>query len=134
MKTRMQVRHEIIAAMLARHGVTEEEFFGPGRMDDATHARREAAQRLHAAGFRISTIARIIKRSHGTIQYYLRHEYLSKRRDRARATLALKRISSGISDLVAEIAQDEGISPVLLAMQWIAERAEYEMQAKARAA
>ncbi len=47
------------------------EFFGNGRDKRLTEARREAIRRLAEAGLTKATIARLIKRDHGTVSYWL---------------------------------------------------------------
>jgi hypothetical protein len=133
MKTRADMRREIIAAVLGKYELTPEEFFGRGRSRCYTVARRDAAKQLSAAGFSVVAISRIIKRNRSTIDHYL-YDYVGKKRDRARILGALRKAPQGVTDIVGAIAAVEGISPVTLVAQWIGERAEYEAQAKAREA
>ena len=128
------IRDRTIADVLRKHGLKAAELYSRSSAEDIVEARREIATRLKSSGFRVVAIARILKRTPGLIEHYLRPNYPDRKRNYARASCALKKIPRGLSDLVAEIAKAEGISPTTLAAEWIAERATYEAQQKARAA
>jgi hypothetical protein len=129
-----QVKVQILGEVMAKHCVTPEELVGNSRMGDVLAARRDAAVRLKAAGFHPTAIARTLRRDPATIHNYLDSQYRDRKRDRMRARKALNRLLPGVNDTVAAIAAAEGVSPVMLAAEWIAERARYEAEAKARAA
>jgi hypothetical protein len=129
-----QVKVQILGEVMAKHCVTPEELVGDSRMADVLAARRDATARLKAAGFHVAAIARTLRRDPATIHNYLDSQYGDRRRDRMRARKALNRLSPEIKDIVGAIAAAEGVSPVMLAAEWIAERARYEAEAKARAA
>jgi len=128
------IRERLIRDALAKYGLTNEEFFGRGGAEDMVAARREVAIGLKNAGFRIAAIARILKRKHASVHYYLDPNYARRKRNRMRAICGLRRVSQDIADVVADIAAAEGISPTVLVAEWISERATYEAEAKARAA
>jgi hypothetical protein len=71
----------IINDVLRVHGVSSDDFFGLGRMPQFTAARIEAAVRLDAAGLGVCAIARMMKRNHGTVSYWLRPDLRAARRD-----------------------------------------------------
>jgi hypothetical protein len=129
-----QAKLQILGEVMAKHCVTPEELVGNSRMGDVLAARRDAAARLKAAGFHVAAIARTLRRDPATIHNYLDSDYGDRKRDRTRARKALNRLLPESKDTVAAIAAAEGVSPVMLAAEWIAERARYEAEAKARAA
>jgi hypothetical protein len=71
----------IIKTVLQERGVSAEDFFGPGRLALLTEARIDAAVRLKASGLSPSAIARLMKRNHGTVSYWLRPDCREQRRD-----------------------------------------------------
>lgn len=64
--------------------VYEAEFFGRGRDARLVEARREAIRRLQAADFSGAAIARVMRRSHSTIYYWLNSNIRETKRRRAR--------------------------------------------------
>lgn len=132
-KTKLQLRKEIISAVLRDHRIDADELVAKCRSPILVAARKDAAQRLHRAGFNTSHIGRILKHDRSTIRHHISDLVASRDRDRRRARLAVKRLKRGVADILAEIAAAEGVSTSVLAAEWLAERATFEAEAKARA-
>lgn len=71
---------EIIARVLARTGVTEEDFFGPRRVREVTAARVMAIHELTALGLSASAIGRVMRRNHATVLYWQKPEVREARK------------------------------------------------------
>jgi hypothetical protein len=71
---------EIIAAVLARTGVTEADFFGPRRARPLTEARIAAIDELTQLGLSPSAIGRIVRRNHVTVLYWQKPEMRQARK------------------------------------------------------
>ncbi|MGM4906286.1 hypothetical protein AB8B21_05585 [Tardiphaga sp. 866_E4_N2_1] len=71
---------EIIADVLKRTRVSEEDFFGPFRAPRFTVARALAISEMTHAGMTKMAIARAIRRNHVTVVYWQRAEFRQKRK------------------------------------------------------
>lgn len=69
----------IIEAVMAKHRVGPKDFFGAGWPAHVVAARKAAALRLHAAGFRVPAIARVMRRDRSSVRYWLRPDYRAHR-------------------------------------------------------
>ena len=123
---------QIISAVLLDHGLHPDDFFGYARDQHLIKARRECAERLSAAGYNASEIARMMKRNHTTIL-----NYFPKLRDakngRYLKNRLLEFLPPDIREIVQAYAKAEGVSIAVLIAQWVGERATYEAQAKIEA-
>lgn len=70
---------EIIASVLARTGVSENGFFGPGREPAQTAARAMAIREMDQIGMSTSAIARIVRRDRTSVRYWQRDEVRQER-------------------------------------------------------
>jgi hypothetical protein len=70
----------IIKAILREHHVSADDFFGSGHARFVVYARVDAIQRMNDLGMNGHAIARIMKRNHSTIFYWLRPEYRARRK------------------------------------------------------
>ena len=123
---------QIISAVLLDHGLHPDDFFGYARDQHLIKARMECAERLSAAGYNASEIARMMKRNHTTIL-----NYFPKLRDakngRYLKNRLLEFLPPDIREIVQAYAKAEGVSIAVLIAQWVGERATYEAQAKIEA-
>jgi predicted HicB family RNase H-like nuclease len=129
---KVRIREEIISDVLKQHGIGRDEFFGKLRTARHVDARRQVAYRLKDAGFSKVRIAEIIKRNHHTVSYYFGDASARKLSCSAQRRL-FRRISGDLQHVVARCAEAEGITIETLVAQWVSERAEHEIAAKARA-
>lgn len=83
---------DIIKEVLRQRRVKPEEFFGATHLADVVAARRIAARRLSAAGFRVCAIARLMKRNHSTVTYWTRPGYRARRKIYYAAYWAARRV------------------------------------------
>jgi len=70
----------IIKGVLLDRDITADEFFGRGAEREIVRARVEAIQRMSAAGMTNAAIARLVKRDHTTVGYWLRPERRAHRK------------------------------------------------------
>lgn len=70
----------IIKGVLLDRDITADEFFGRGAQREIFRARVEAIQRMSAAGMTNAAIARLVKRDHTTVSYWLRAERRAHRK------------------------------------------------------
>lgn len=131
---RPTLRDEIIADVLYRHSLCAEDFFSKRRADYLVDARRDAAQRLVAAGFTQKRVAEIIGRDRETVGYYFEVARKGKKRQRARTWRLLHMLPNEHREVIERTAADKGISPYDLARDWLIERAAAAMAATERAA
>lgn len=71
---------EILTRALVEFDVSPADFFGPGRCEALSSARREVCLRLQAAGKKTCEIARIMGRDHSAVSYWLRPDLRAHRR------------------------------------------------------
>jgi hypothetical protein len=71
----------IVLTVCEEMGITPEEFFGPRKLKHLTHARREAIDRMMAAGFSMTGVAAAIRRNYSSVQYWVYHDYRKRRSD-----------------------------------------------------
>jgi predicted transcriptional regulator len=126
--SKVQLRKDIIRAVMIEHEVDEDEFFGLGRAAVLTDARRDAAIRLKKAGFSQQRIASILKRNHSTIDYYLYGKSKESKQRTANQHHILKSLPVEVSDIVRTIADARNVSAVRVLVEWLVERAACEAQ------
>lgn len=80
--------NSIVIQVCNEHQLYPAEFFGNGRDKRLTAARREAIQRLKAAGFNGSAIAGLLRLSYDAVRYWMNDGYREYHRRVARASLA----------------------------------------------
>jgi hypothetical protein len=64
----------IIKDVMREHGVTADEFFGRSHKRQIVQVRVEAIQRMSDAGLKVCMIARLVRKNHTTVGYWLRPE------------------------------------------------------------
>jgi predicted transcriptional regulator len=123
-ETPRAVIQRTIAEVMQKHGMTEEEFFGPTRPRYFTAARAEAAQRLNAIGLSVPRIAEFLKLDRKTVYYYLR----KPERDRRHILRAAQKITPATREVLAFLAigQKRPISDIVV--EWVTERAMAEQE------
>jgi len=133
--TRGDIRDQIVADVLLRHGITKEELRGPGRTYPMVAARIEISERLRQAQFGAVAIARIINRDHTVVLYYFSKERQEnhKARERLRAVLRYQ-LPDDVQATIKAIAAERGNQhPTHLMTEWLIERARFEAESRARA-
>ena len=70
--TPREARQQILREVLCKHGMTEDEFFGPTRPRYFTAARAEAAQRLDATGMSVPRIAEFLQLEKSSVSRMVR--------------------------------------------------------------
>ena len=125
---------EIIKQVIAEHEITADEFFSLSRDGDLMKARMKAAERLKAAEFTVTQIAKHLRRSRATISYYLYPKSRATRKARkARefgAAAALRILSPDVREVLLAYAVAEQVKPEIALAQWAADRAQHEAQAR----
>ena len=124
----------IIRDVLSEHQICADDFFGLRRDKHLTLARTDAAKRLHAAGYDWSSMARIMKRNHSTVRYYVLSSHRDRKRQYYRDKYAMRFMDAGTREVVLAAAEAEGAKPEVIIAQWVADRALHEAQAKRAAA
>ena len=109
-----------------------DDFFGGAREPHLVAARRDCAQRLSGAGYSAAAIGRMMKRSPTTILNYF-PGMAEKKKGRYAARRLMRLVSADLCSAIRDIAKAENVSPEVLMSQWVAERATYEVEARARA-
>lgn len=122
---------QIIKSVLRSHRLHQDDFFGPCRMPHLVEARRDAARQLVAAGFPPTFAARLLKRNHTTVLYYLDRLPVSKAL-RYHGRKILRHLAPDTANVVTEFAKAEGVSVHMLMATWVVERATHEADSKAR--
>lgn len=74
-----QATKSIVLEVCHEYKIQPDEFFGNGRDRRLSNARRIAIMRLKQAGFSNAGVARLMRRSYSTIQYWLFPEYRARR-------------------------------------------------------
>lgn len=88
---------------------------------------------MNVAGFSVSQISVRLKRDYSTILNYLPKFEETKKARRGRR-LVTRHLTDAAHDHVMKSAKAAGIAPDVLIAQWVEQRAQFEMQRKARAA
>jgi hypothetical protein len=70
----------ILTQVLVEFDISPADFFGPGRCEALSRARREVCVRLKAAGKRTCDIARIVQLDHSAVSYWLLPDLRERRR------------------------------------------------------
>lgn len=102
----------IVLTVCEELNVTPENFFGPRRKKQLTHARRVAIQRLHDAGFSYMAVARLIRRNYSTVQYWIHADYREQRSRYAaeyHAKPRARKLAQEQRQHVLEIYQSQGM-------------------------
>jgi predicted transcriptional regulator len=117
--TPREARQQILREVLCKHGMTEDEFFGPARPRYFTAARAEAAQRLDATGMSVPRIAEFLQLDRKTVYYYLK----KPERDRRHILRAAQKITPAAREVLAFLAigQKRPINDIII--EWVTERA-----------
>ena len=117
--TPREARQQILREVLCKHGMTEDEFFGPTRPRYFTAARAEAAQRLDATGMSVPRIAEFLQLDRKTVYYYLK----KPERDRRHILRAAQKITPAAREVLAFLAigQKRPINDIII--EWVTERA-----------
>ena len=123
----------IIKAVLNNHSLHADDFFGTSRVDYLVAARIDAATRMHARGYSHNRIADMLCRERSTITHYLNPGLRIVKRNRLRQTRAVKLLAPDTASFVLAFANAEQIAPEMLIARWVSERANYEIEARARA-
>jgi hypothetical protein len=113
-----------IDAVIARHRINRDDFFGPKRSEYLVAARRDAAVRMKALGYNDYRIAREMRRDVGTIRNY--YQPRGDRRAVARADGIMAKLAPDLASVVVKAAQAEEVTVEQLLVRWIADRAEGE--------
>lgn len=128
-----RLRQRIIAGVLHKHGLTEEELLGHSRGNDLVIARKEAAQKLFDAGFTPKRIATILNRDHSTVSFYFSPNQKAKLA-RMRAARTIAELPHDVRAVLTEYADANETTPRQVMIEWVTERARYEADARARSA
>ena len=123
----------IVDRVITEARLHPEEFFSAARERPLVKARMHAASQLVAAKFTPYRIGFFLKRNHSTIAYYLGAEGTS-RSSKYYYRRVLRHLSPDHRQAVVDYAASEAVSVEVLVAQWVGERIEHEIRAKARAA
>lgn len=125
---------QIIRQVLLDHGIAREDFLGLRRDKHLVAARQDAAKRLSAANFSRRQIGRMMKRTSETIRFYVDQKTRDYKAQLNRDKYGLRFLDVGTREIVLDFARLEDTKPEIVIAQWVAERARYEAEQKARAA
>jgi predicted transcriptional regulator len=117
--TPREARQQILREVLCKHGMTEDEFFGPTRPRYFTAARAEAAQRLDATGMSAPRIAEFLQLDRKTVYYYLK----KPERDRRHILRAAQKITPAAREVLAFLAIGQKRPSDDIIIEWVTERA-----------
>lgn len=112
----------IIRDVLKEHQICADDFFGIRRDKHLTLARTDAAKRLHEAGYDWSSIARMMRRNHSTVRYYVLSTHRDRKRQYYRDKYAMRYMDEETRSAVLTIAESQSVKPEQLIASWIAER------------
>lgn len=130
---RAAMRKAVIRQAMMDYGLTEGEFFGQSRSPDCFKARSQAAHGLRQIGLSYPRIARILRRTHTTVLNYF-PDLREKKGQRYGSRRILRHMAGDIRETIIACAKAEEVTIETLIVQWVGERASYELEAKARAA
>ena len=114
----------VMAEVMHKHLVTEEEFFGRSRDRHETLSRIECARRLRDLGLSEPRIATVMRRDRKTIAYYLR----LKDEVADRIVKASKPIPRGVREILAHLAMGQRRTIEDIIVEWVTERAMAEQE------
>jgi predicted transcriptional regulator len=123
----------VIEAVLSETRICAKDFYGCYRDKHLVAARALAAQRLFDLGLSPHRVATCLRRDRSTVLNYL-PQHRDVRRQRHAATAIMHHLSAEARQVILDYAAAENVRPALLIAQWLNERAEYEGQARMRAA
>lgn len=127
-------RRAIIRAAIEGTGFTQGEVFGRGKSKGLHIVRTRIALELRRIGLSTTRIGQIMgRRDHTTILNYFGNS-ASRKGQRYTHRRIFRHLSSGQCEVITAIAKAEDTSIEALMAQWVGERADCEMKAKARAA
>jgi len=120
---KLKLRKNILAAVCFEHRVSLDELLGRGRTADLTDARKDAAHRLHKAGFSKKRIAQILRRDHSTVFYYFDQKLIDAKRDWTRNYRMLGMLPPEVAAIVQREAIGRGVMPYEVIVDWVIDRA-----------
>lgn len=115
-------RHEIVLDVLHRHGVTMDELISRSRKEKFVDARAEIASRLADLSFSYNRIGKILHRDHSTVAHWLNH------RRGGRLPQNLSPIPSEIRHCIEGIAAQRRTTAKQVVIEWLTERARFELE------
>jgi hypothetical protein len=127
-----QLRKGILESVCRDHAVSMEEINSRKQSKRMVAARTDAIDRLKLVGFSDGNICRIFGRTPKFVRYHRnRHKELVRHRGRDLPHWT-RGLSTEMRTALLQIAGSENVSVHVLMLEWVAERLNFEVQAKSR--